>query len=315
MGIRIIKLPDVGEGVAEAELVEWHVAVGQSVLEDQVLAAVMTDKATVEIPSPVAGTVVALGAEVGGVLAVGAELVRLEVAGEGGDQKVKAAPREALASAPVAPTPLPTPAPARPVVAEAPAPAPRPVASGSLGPPRPPGEKPLASPAVRRRARDAGVDLRQVRGSGPTGRILHDDLDAFLKSGPATAAPAGRTPNQHVETVKVIGLRRRIAQKMADSKRRVAHFSYVEEVDVTALEELRAALNAEKKQDRPRLTLMPFLMQAVVKGVADFPEMNALYDDEAETIERHGGVHIGIATQTDNGLLVPVVRHCEARGL
>ena len=315
MGIRIIKLPDVGEGVAEAELVEWHVEVGQSVLEDQVLAAVMTDKATVEIPSPVAGTVVALGAEVGGVLAVGAELVRLEVAGEG-DQEVKAAPREALASSPVAPTPLPTPAPAQPVVAEASTPTPRPLASGSLGPPRPPGEKLLASPAVRRRARDGGVDLRQVRGSGPAGRILHDDLDAFLKSGPASAAaPAGRVANQHLETVKVIGLRRRIAQKMADSKRRVAHFSYVEEVDVTALEELRAALNAEKKQDRPRLTLMPFLMQAVVKGVADFPEMNALYDDEAETIERHGGVHIGIATQTDNGLMVPVVRHCEARGL
>jgi 2-oxoisovalerate dehydrogenase E2 component (dihydrolipoyl transacylase) len=315
MGIRIIKLPDVGEGVAEAELVEWHVEVGQSVLEDQVLAAVMTDKATVEIPSPVAGTVVALGAEVGGVLAVGAELVRLEVAGEG-NQEVKAAPREALASSPVAPTPLPTPAPAQPAVKEAPPPAPAPVARGSLGPPRPAGEKPIASPAVRRRARDAGVDLRQVRGSGPAGRILHDDLDAFLRGGPTTTvAPAGRVANQHVETVKVIGLRRRIAQKMADSKRRVAHFSYVEEVDVTALEELRAALNAEKKQDRPRLTLMPFLMQAVVKGVADFPEMNALYDDEADTIERHGGVHIGIATQTDNGLLVPVVRHCEARGL
>lgn len=315
MGIRIIKLPDVGEGVAEAELVEWHVEVGQSVLEDQVLAAVMTDKATVEIPSPVAGTVVALGAEVGGVLAVGAELVRLEVPGEG-DQEVKAAPREALASSPVAPTPLPTPAPTKPVVPEAPAPSPPPAArGGSLGPPRPAGEKPIASPAVRRRARDAGVDLRQVRGSGPAGRIVHDDLDAFLQSGPTTSTPAGRAANQHVETVKIIGLRRRIAQKMADSKRRVAHFSYVEEVDVTALEELRAALNAEKKQDRPRLTLMPFLMQAVVKGVADFPEMNALYDDEAETIERHGGVHIGIATQTDNGLLVPVVRHCEARGL
>lgn len=315
MGIRIIKLPDVGEGVAEAELVEWHVEVGQSVLEDQVLAAVMTDKATVEIPSPVAGTVVALGAEVGGVLAVGAELVRLEVAGEG-NQEVKAAPREALASPPVAATPLPIPAPTRSVASEAaPAPSPPVVARGTLGPPRPPGEKPIASPAVRRRARDAGVDLRQVRGSGPAGRIVHDDLDAFLHSGPSTTAPAGRAPNQHVETVKIIGLRRRIAQKMADSKRRVAHFSYVEEVDVTALEELRATLNAEKKQDRPRLTLMPFLMQAVVKGVADFPEMNALYDDEAEAIERHGGVHIGIATQTPNGLMVPVVRHCEARGL
>jgi len=186
---------------------------------------------------------------------------------------------------------------------------------GSLGPPRTPGEKPLASPAVRRRARDAGVDLRQVRGSGPAGRIVHDDLDAFLNAGPQASPVAARAANNHVETVKVVGLRRRIAQKMAEAKRRAAHFSYVEEVDVTALEELRTRLNAEEREDRPRLTLMPFLMQAVVRAVADFPEMNALYDDEAETIERHGGVHIGIATQTPSGLMVPVVRHCEARGL
>ena len=183
-----------------------------------------------------------------------------------------------------------------------------------MGPPRPPGEKPIASPAIRRRARDAGVDLRQVRGTGPVGRISHDDLDAFLRVG-TTSTKAARTANTEVSTVKVIGLRRRIAQKMAEAKRRIAHFSYVEEVDVTALEELRSSLNAEHKQDRPRLTLMPFLMQALVKAVADFPEMNALYDDEAETIERHGGVHIGIATQTPSGLMVPVVRHCESLGL
>jgi 2-oxoisovalerate dehydrogenase E2 component (dihydrolipoyl transacylase) len=185
----------------------------------------------------------------------------------------------------------------------------------ALGPPRPPGEKPIASPAVRRRAREAGVDLRLVRGSGPAGRIGHDDLDVFLRSGSTAAPAAARAANTHVETVKVIGLRRRIAQAMADSKRRVAHFSYVEEVDVTALEELRAKLNAENPQDRPRLTVMPFLMRALVKAIVDFPEVNALYDDEAETIERHGGVHIGIATQTPSGLMVPVVRHCEARGL
>jgi 2-oxoisovalerate dehydrogenase E2 component (dihydrolipoyl transacylase) len=314
MGTRIIKMPDVGEGVAEAEIVEWHVEVGQSVLEDQILAAVMTDKATVEIPSPVAGKVLALGGEVGSVLAVGAELVRLEVAGEG-NVEVAAAPREAAPPAhPPAErmtTPPPVPKPAAPAPTEASAP----VVRGSLGPPRPAGEKPIASPAVRRRAREAGADLRQVRGSGPAGRIAHDDLDAFLRSGP-TAAPAGggRVARTEVETVKVIGLRRRIAQKMAESKRRAAHFSYVEEIDVTALEELRARLNAENP-DRPRLTLMPFLMQALVRAVADFPEMNALYDDEAETIERHAGVHIGIATQTPSGLMVPVARHCEARGL
>jgi 2-oxoisovalerate dehydrogenase E2 component (dihydrolipoyl transacylase) len=180
---------------------------------------------------------------------------------------------------------------------------------------RPAVAKPIASPAVRRRARDAGVDLRQVRGSGPAGRIGHDDLDGFLRGASGTAAGATRIANTSVETVKMIGLRRRIAQKMAESKRRIAHFSYVEEVDVTALEELRTTLNAQERPDRPRLTLMPFLMQALVKAVVDFPEMNALYDDEAETVERHGGVHIGIATQTNAGLLVPVVRHCEARGL
>jgi 2-oxoisovalerate dehydrogenase E2 component (dihydrolipoyl transacylase) len=313
MGTRVIKLPDVGEGVAEAEIVEWHVEVGQSVLEDQLLAAVMTDKATVEIPSPVAGTVVALGAEVGSVLAVGAELVRLEVAGEG-HEEVAAAPREA--ATPVAPverprTPEPPPAPEP----AAPSRPPPPVTRAPLGPPRPPGEKPIASPAVRRRAREAGVDLRLVRGTGPAGRIGHDDLDAFLRGGAKAGGPAARVANTEVETVKIIGLRRRIAQKMAESKRRVAHFSYVEEVDVTALEALRATLNAENRPDRPRLTLMPFLMKALVKAVADFPEMNALYDDEAETLERHGGVHIGIATQTPSGLMVPVVRHCETLSL
>jgi 2-oxoisovalerate dehydrogenase E2 component (dihydrolipoyl transacylase) len=321
MGIRVIKLPDVGEGVAEAELVEWHVEIGQSVLEDQLLAAVMTDKATVEIPSPVAGTVVALGGEVGGVIAVGAELVRLEVAGEG-DKEVAAAPREAAKPEPAAasappPAPVQAAAPAQASPSE-PAKSAKPLPSmarPSAGSPRPAGEKPIASPAVRRRAREAGVDLRQVHGSGPAGRISHDDLDAFLRGGLQAATGRARVANTETETVKVIGLRRRIAQAMAESKRRVAHFAYVEEVDVTALEELRTTLNAQNRQDRPRLTLMPFLMQAVVRAVADFPEMNAHFDDEAETIERYGGVHIGIATQTPSGLMVPVVRHCEARGL
>jgi 2-oxoisovalerate dehydrogenase E2 component (dihydrolipoyl transacylase) len=348
MGIRIVKLPDVGEGVAEAELVEWHVKVGQSVLEDQILAAVMTDKATVEIPSPVAGTVVALGGEVGSTIAVGAELVRLEVPGEG-DQEIAATPREAgAAQASPAPSHLepasratadperadrergaqgerhasagppqrmPAPAPSRAPARDGAPPRPAPAMRRALGPPRPPGEKPLASPAVRRRALDAGVDLRRVPGSGPAGRITHDDFDAFLQGG-APRGPAGaRVADTTIETVKVVGLRRRIAQRMAESKRRAAHFAYVEEVDVTSVEELRARLNAEKRADQPRLTLLPFLMQAVVRAVADFPQMNALYDDEADLIERHGGVHIGVATQTEGGLMVPVVRHCEALGL
>ncbi|MDI1282823.1 MAG: dihydrolipoamide acetyltransferase family protein [Reyranella sp.] len=308
MGTRIVKLPDVGEGVAEAEVVEWHVTVGQSVLEDQILAAVMTDKATVEIPSPVAGTVIALGAEVGGVLAVGAELVRLEVAADG-NEEVAAAPRQVAAPEPPA---------AVKSEAQAMAPVPRPERTATSNGPlasRPAIARPMASPAVRRRARDAGVDLRQVRGSGPAGRIGHDDLDAFLRGGGNAPGSAARVANTSVESIKMVGLRRRIAQKMAESKRRVAHFSYVEEVDVTAVEELRATLNAQDRPDRPRLTLMPFLMQALVKAIADFPEINALYDDEAEIIERHGGVHIGIATHTPSGLMVPVVRHCEARGL
>jgi 2-oxoisovalerate dehydrogenase E2 component (dihydrolipoyl transacylase) len=173
----------------------------------------------------------------------------------------------------------------------------------------------LAAPSVRKRARDAGVDLRQVRGSGPAGRITHDDLDAFLHGTPGAPAATGRVANTAVETVKVIGLRRRIAQRMAESKRRAAHFAYVEEVDVTTLEELRAALNAEERPGHVRLTLLPFLMQALVKAVADFPQMNAHYDDDNDVVERYGGVHIGIATQTPGGLMVPVVRHCEARGL
>ena len=337
MAIRIIKLPDVGEGVAEAELVEWHIKVGDAVLEDQVLAAVMTDKATVEIPSPVAGTVLALGGEVGSVIAVGAELVRLEVAGGANETvDVAATPRQAVASAATAPASAhrsgdgaAAPAVGHLAAAQAPASAATAVASpppgraaiarttpgAPLGPPRPAGERPLAPPAVRKRARDAGIDLRQVRGTGPAGRITHDDLDLFLRGGTAAATPSARVANTAIETVKVIGLRRRIAQKMADSKRRAAHFAYVEEVDVTALEELRAALNAEERPDRPRLTLMPFLMQALVRAVADFPQMNALYDDDADVVERYGGVHIGVATQTPNGLMVPVVRHCEARGL
>jgi len=290
MGARSIRLPDVGEGVAEAEIAEWHVKAGDLVREDQVVCAVMTDKATVEIPTPVAGTVLALGGEVGDVLAVGSELFRIDAPGLP-DQPMPA-PRKAAVETPArveAPAPVETPAPPRPV-----------------------GERPLASPAVRLRAREAGVDLRQVRGSGPAGRIIHDDLTTFLEA-PAPQPARGRAPNPAVETIKVVGLRRRIAQNMAEATRRVAHFSYVEEVDVTALEEARAALNANPRQ--PRLTMLPFLMLAIVKAAADFPQINAHYDDEAEVIRRFGAVHLGVATQTPSGLTVPVVRHAETLGL
>jgi len=335
MGEHVIKLPDVGEGVAEAELVEWHVKIGDLVREDAVLAAVMTDKATVEIPSPVDGTVLWLGAEIGDTVAVGSPIIRLEVQGEG---DVKAGEKGEAASAGT-PTPDPSPqgggeqapAPAKlpaakPVsakgksVAEAKPESPSPLWGGARGggtaaAPRAEGEKPLASPAVRLRAKDAGIDLRQVPGSGGAGRITHEDLDAFFSRGATTARPSGLAENNSVEDIKVVGLRRKIAEKMAIAKSRIPHITYVEEIDVTELEALRAKLNQQKKADQPKLTLLPFLMRAMVKAIAEQPQLNAIYDDEAGIIHRHGGVHIGIAAQTPGGLVVPVVKHAEARDL
>jgi 2-oxoisovalerate dehydrogenase E2 component (dihydrolipoyl transacylase) len=332
MGVRSIKMPDVGEGVAEAEIVEWGVKVGDLVKEDQVVAAVMTDKATVEIPTPVAGSVLALGGAVGDVLAVGAELIRIDAPGMP-DSLAPAAPKSRLAqkeaasaasmkpkSVEATPEPRAEPPPQVEPERDAPAPPrapqpPRPVETPA-GAPRPVGEKPLASPAVRMKAREAGVDLRFVRGSGPAGRITHDDLDAFIaRPAEAPSKGLGKAPNTAVETIKVVGMRRRIAHNMAESSRRVAHFSYIEETDVTALEELRASLNARATEARPKLTLLPFLMLAIVKAIADFPQVNAHYDDENDVIQRFGAVHLGVATQTPNGLMVPVVRHAETLGL
>jgi 2-oxoisovalerate dehydrogenase E2 component (dihydrolipoyl transacylase) len=321
VGEHIIKLPDVGEGVAEAELVEWHVEVGELVREDTILAAVMTDKATVEIPSPVDGKVAWLGAEVGDSVAVGAPLVKLEVEGEGAVSEapaVTAAPTgEKLEADDAAkegerepPPPGAEPAPKGPAARTA-APA---SAAAAAGAPRPEGERPLASPAVRLRAKEAGVDLRQVPGTGPAGRISHEDLDTFIARGRQPVA-AGLRRTTGIEEIKVVGLRRRIAEKMALAKARIPHITYVEEVDVTALEDLRAKLNAEKSVDRPRLTMLPFLMRAMVRAIGEQPRMNSHFDDEAGVIYCHGGIHIGVATQTDAGLMVPVVRHAEARDL
>lgn len=313
MGERIVKLPDVGEGIAEAELVEWHVKVGDLVREDTVLAAVMTDKATVEIPSPVDGEVAWIGAEVGDKVAVGAPLVRLRTAGGDTDAPAPEAKEEKDETGPAADEAPPPAAPAAATAEPKPqpqrAPAPRAPAIGAA--PRPPGEKPLASPAVRHRAREAGIDLRQVSGTGPAGRITHEDIDAFLRQGPGAAPRPGLAPDDTVEEIKVIGLRRRIAERMEQAHTRIVPITYVEEVDVTALEELRTRLNADKRIDRPRLTLLPFLMRAMVTAIREQPMINAHYDDEAGVVRRFGGVHIGIATQTDAGLLVPVVRHVE----
>jgi 2-oxoisovalerate dehydrogenase E2 component (dihydrolipoyl transacylase) len=311
---RVIKLPDVGEGVAEAEVVEWHVKVGDMVREDAILAAVMTDKATVEIPSPVDGTVAWLGAEIGDTVAVGAPILKLEVADAGVEMPAAATePAEPARASEPAPKPAP-PAPPKPVPPKSapPRPSPAPAFSGA---PRAEGERPLASPAVRLRAREAGIDLRQVSGSGPAGRIGHEDLDAFVAHGRQPAATPSLRRRTEVEEIKVTGLRRRIAERMALANSRIPHITYVEEVDVTALEELRARLNAEKREDRPRLTILSFLMRTMVRAIAEQPKVNALFDDEAGVIRRHTGVHIGIATQTESGLMVPVVRHAEARDL
>ena len=324
MGIYVIRVPDIGEGIAEVELVSWHVQPGDSIVEDQHLADVMTDKATVEVPSPMHGKVLSLGGAVGQVMAVGAELVRLEVEGEG-NLKANAAPAPAsqaqAATVSVATAaPVVAAAPAAPTVA--PKTAPAPVRSSAAAPHAPAalrkeGERPLASPAVRRRALDMGIDLRRVHGSGPAGRIEHHDLDAFAAGGGQVQAVGG---SQYVERhgeeqIPVIGLRRKIAQKMQEAKRRIPHFSYVEEVDVTELEALRQRLNAIHGATRGKLTLLPFLARAMVLALRDFPQVNARYDDEAGHVTRYEGVHLGVATQTDGGLMVPVLRHAEGLDL
>ncbi|MGH6806170.1 MAG: dihydrolipoamide acetyltransferase family protein [Ensifer adhaerens] len=314
MGEFVIKMPDVGEGVAEAELVEWHVKPGDPVREDMILAAVMTDKATVEIPSPVNGTVLWLGAEIGDTVAVKAPLVRIEIAGEGaGTPAAEEKPTAKTEEKPAPKIEAPAVAPSQPAKAEAKAAAPAQngvhISAERL-------EKALASPAVRLRARESGVDLRQVAGTGPAGRITHDDLDQFLARGaqPA-AAPAGLVRKTAIDEIKVTGLRRRIAEKMTLSTSRIPHITYVEEVDMTALEDLRTTMNRDRKPDQPKLTILPYLMRALVRAIADLPGVNATFDDGAGIISRHHAVHIGIATQTPAGLTVPVVRHAEARGI
>ena len=319
----VIKMPDIGEGIAQVELVAWHVKPGDMVQEDQLLADVMTDKATVEIPSPVAGKVTSLGGTVGEQMAVGAELIRLEVEGAGNVKagSAAAAPIAVPIAAPeVAPVPSkPEPVAAAPVVAAAVKEAPRTAPPRAQpAPTRAPGDKPIASPAVRRRAWDLGIELQFVHGSGPAGRIVNEDLDVYLASrGQPVAKGGGNAYAQRneEETVQVIGLRRMIAQKMQEAKRRIPHFTYVEEIDVTEVEALRTQLNAKYASTRGKLTLLPFVARALVLAVRDFPQMNARYDDDGGVVTRYGGVHLGIATQTEPGLMVPVLRHAEAHDL
>ncbi|MFL6699377.1 MAG: dihydrolipoamide acetyltransferase family protein [Vitreoscilla sp.] len=335
MGIHVIKMPDIGEGIAEVELVAWNVKVGDTIVEDMNLADVMTDKATVEIPSPVHGKVLSLGGKVGDVMAVGSELIRIEVEGAGNvkDGAVAAAPVVAPAPAP-APKAAPAPAPA-PAVASAPAPAPAPAVASPAPAPAPArataskgaekitravGDKPIASPAVRNHAWDLGIDLQYVMGTGTAGRITHEDIERYAAQGTigGTGATGGDTryaQRTHEEAIPVIGLRRKIAQKMQDAKRRIPHFTYVEEIDVTELEALRGKLNQKHGATRGKLTMLPFIMRAVVLAVRDFPQMNARFDDEAGVVTRHSAVHLGMATQTDAGLMVPVLQHAETLDL
>lgn len=331
MGIHVIKMPDIGEGIAEVELVAWHVQPGQTIAEDQPLADVMTDKAAVEIPSPVAGKVLELGGRIGEMMAVGSELIRLEVEGDG-NLKPGAKARDAGAEVTQPPAAVDvraepssidegsethaSPKAAPPAASRVPA---EPCGAEHAVPPRAalaPGERPLASPAVRQRAWDMGIELRYVRGTGEAGRILHADLDAYARTGggaPRGSQARGYDERNDETDVPVIGLRRAIARKMQEAKRRIPHFSYVEELDVTELESLRAELNRRHGDTRGRLTPLPLLIRAMVIALRDFPQINARYDDEAGVVTRYGAVHVGVATQTDGGLTVPVLRHAEAR--
>ena len=312
MGTFAFKLPDIGEGVVEGEVVEWMVTVGDTVKEDDPILSVMTDKATVEIPAPCDGTVTKIIGEAGDILPVGVVCIEFEVEGDGNATASEPAPsvEEKAEPAPEAtPEPIPEPTPA---------PEPAPVAVAGPVVERAPGTKPLASPAVRQRARAAGVDLYHVAGSGPAGRITHADLDVHLSGGASRASssmPMGsssKVAKTGTEELKVIGLRRKIADSMMASYSSIAHFSYFEEVDVTELEALRQHLNATRPEGAPKLTYLPFIMLALVKGLGQRPECNALFDDDAGVVTRHEAIHLGIATQTDRGLYVPVVKHVEA---
>lgn len=298
-------MPDVGEGVAEAEIVEWQVKVGDQVEEDQHLVDVMTDKATIDIESPVSGKVIAVAGEVGDTIAVGSMLLVVEVAAEDSNETAAKAPAPVSAPEPVSePTPAPAPAPAPVAI-------PEPVSGGSA-PEVAEAAKTLASPAVRQRARDLGIDLGQIK-PADDGRVRHGDLDQFLAYNSGGGfSPAGAARSD--EVIKVIGLRKRIAQNMSAAKRNIPHFTYVEECDVTELERMRTDLNSARGA-KPKLTMLPMLITAFCKVIPDFPMINARFDDEANVVTRHGSVHLGMATQTDNGLMVPVIRDAQSRNL
>jgi 2-oxoisovalerate dehydrogenase E2 component (dihydrolipoyl transacylase) len=310
------KLPDIGEGIAEAEIVAWHVKVGDTIGEDQQIADMMTDKATVEMESPVAGKVIELAGEVGDQVPIGSVLAVIETAGadraaEPVDDSEEERP---LADGAVQPTPeLAKEIPVTKVEEEAP--------RAKPAPPEPkqepevrdrPSAHVLASPAVRARARDLGIDLAQVKTASD--RIRHADLDAYLLYNGGTVSARGSGAPRKDETIKVVGLRRKIAENMQEAKRRIPHFTLVEEFDVTELEETRAMMNRDRGSN-PKLTLLPFLITAMAKALPEWPMLNATYDDEANVITRHGALNLGMATQTDNGLMVAVIRDAQDKNV
>ena len=295
MSAFVFKLPDLGEGTVAAEIVAWLVKPGDVVKEGQAIAEMSTEKAVVELPSPVGGRVVKLSGQPGDSIAVGGELIAFETDATAPHAAVAAPQSSAAVAAPAAgPAAAPARAPASPSAASA---------------------RVMASPATRRRAREAGIELASIAGTGPGGRIQRGDLDAALHGAPVDPAPAGLRRREGVDEIKVIGVRRVIAQRMAEAKRNIPHFAYVEEVDVTELEALRRHLNAKLSGDAPKYTLLPLVVAALTRVLEQFPQCNAHYDAARETILRHRAIHVGIATQTRDGLKVPVVRHAEARAL
>ena len=295
MPTHIINVPDIGEGIAEVEIVEWPVKLGDMVKEDDVICVVMTDKATVEIPSPVDGKITWIGAEAGDMMAVGAEFIHFEVEDVSEITEISTSQTVLQSSEEIEP---------EVVISQQPA---------DIIPLRSEGEKPIASPAVRQRARKAGIDLRLVRGSGPAKQISHGDLDSYIAgdNSQASNSTTVKSNDTSVKAIKVIGLRRKIAAVMQDTMQRIPHFTYVEEIDVTELESLRAKLNIERREEQEKLTILPFIIKAMVKAMKIYPEMSSRYDDKENIVHRYAAAHIGIATQTDNGLVVPVVKHAE----
>lgn len=293
----IFNLPDLGEGLVEAEIAEWMVKVGDHVNEEDPIGAMLTDKAAVELSAPVTGRVVSLAGEVGDTIAVGAPMMVFETEADQTDSSAKAtvpAPQVEAAVAAVS-------APPKMEVSSTPSP------GGNI----------LTSPSVRRQAREAGIDLSQVSGSGTRGRILRADLENHLTDSPSLAAQPVTTKafSNAITETKVIGLRRIIAERMSEANREIPHFAYVEEIDITALESLRQHLNSQKQSTEDKLTLLPFIGLALVRVLGQFPQCNALYDRERNVISQYEAVHLGIATQTPDGLKVPVVKHSESRGL